>query len=181
MAKMMLVNPARRAKRRNPVGMKRRRVSVKRRRNPVDTLSGLARRRRIRRNPIAAVSRVRRRRRNPIANLGRRMRRRRRNPIGGLNMRSMVAMFTDAALGGAGAVGMDMLMGQLNTYIPITFQTIPGMPGLGNVVKAGITAILGQGLDKYTKGYSSKMAAGALTVQAYDILRVMLPASMAVG
>lgn len=184
MAKMMLVNPARRVKRRasNPLARKRRRVTTRRRRNPIDNLSGfagLARRRR--RNPIAAVGR-RRRRRNPIANLGRRvMRRRSRNPIGGLNTNALMAMFKDAAIGGAGAVGMDLLMGQLNTYLPITFQTVPGLPGVGDAVKAGITAILGQGLSRHTKGLSVKMAEGALAVQAHDILKGLLPASMAVG
>lgn len=185
MAKMMLVNPAKRrrapARRRNPVGAKRR--VTRRRRNPIDNLSGfaaLARRRR-RRNPIAAVGR-RRRRRNPIANLGRRvMRRRRRNPIGGLSTSALMAMFKDAAIGGAGAVGMDLLMGQLNAYLPITFQTVPGLPGVGDALKAGITAVLGQGLSRHTKGLSVKMAEGALAVQAHDILKGLLPASMAVG
>lgn len=183
MAKMLLVNPARRApaRRRNPVGAKRRRVTTRRRRNPIDNL-GLAAvsRRRRRRNPIAAVSR--RRRRNPIAGLSRRvMRRRRRNPIGGLNTNALIAMFKDAAIGGAGAIGMDLLMGQANAYLPITFQTVPGLPGVGDAVKALATAIIGQGLSSKTKGLSRKMAEGALAVQAHDILKALLPATMAVG
>lgn len=181
MAKMLLVNPARR-KRRNPTAAKRR--PAVRRRNPIANLSGLSRRRR-RRNPVALSTNPvgrRRRRRNPIAGLSRRvMRRRRRNPIGGLNTKALIEMFKDGAIGGAGAVGMDLLMGQLNNYLPITFQTVPGLPGVGDAVKAGITALLGQGLARQTKGLSKKMAEGALAVQAHDIIRALLPASMAVG
>lgn len=180
MAKMLLVNPARR-KRRNPTAAKRRPTV---RRNPI---ANLARRRR-RRNPTNSLVSTnpvgrRRRRRNPIAGLSRRrvMRRRRRNPIGGLNTSVLIAMFKDGAIGGAGAVGMDLLMGQLNNYLPITFQTVPGLPGVGDAVKAGITALLGQGLSRQTKGLSRKMAEGALAVQAHDIIRALLPASMAVG
>lgn len=178
MAKMMLVNPARR-RRASP---KRRARPARRRRNPIDNLSGFAAvaRRRRRRNPVALrrAGPVRRRR-NPIAVVGRR--RRRRNPIGGLNTSSLLAMFKDGALGGAGAIGMDLLMGQLNAYLPITFQTVPGLPGVGDAVKAAITAVLGQGLSRKTGGLSKKMAEGALAVQAHDIMRALMPASMAVG
>lgn len=179
MAKMMLVNPARR--RRSP-GAKRRRVAVKRRRNPIDNLAGFAKVRRRRRNPIARVGAVsRRRRRNPIAAVSRRVMRRRRNPIGGLNTSTLIAMFKDGAIGGAGAIGMDLIMGQLNAYLPITFQTVPGLPGVGDAVKAGLTALIGQGLSRKTGGLSRKMAEGALAVQAHEIMKALLPASMAVG
>lgn len=176
MAKMILVNPARR---RRSAAPKRRRAPARRRRNPLDNLSGFAARRR-RRNPVALrrAGPVRRRR-NPIAVVGRR--RRRRNPIGGLNTSSLLAMFKDGAIGGAGAIGMDLLMGQLNSYLPITFQTVPGLPGVGDGVKAVLTALLGQGLSRKTNGLSKKMAEGALAVQAHDIMRALLPASMAVG
>lgn len=173
MAQMLLVNPAKRRTR------KARRASPKRRRNPISA-STLSRARR-RRNPFAAVAR--RRRRNPISAVSRVMRRRRRNPIslGGLNANTLMNMLKDGAIGGAGAVGMDLIMGQLNNYLPITFQTVPGLPGVGDAVKAGLTALLGTGLSRQTKGLSVKMAEGALAVQAHDILKTLLPASMAVG
>lgn len=178
MAKMMLVNPAKR--RRASVAKKRvTRRRVARRRNPIDNLAGFAKVRR-RRNPVAAVARRRTRRRNPIAVVSRR-RMRRRNPIGGLNTSTLLAMFKDGAIGGAGAIGMDLIMGQLNAYLPITFQTVPGLPGVGDAVKAGITALIGQGLSRKTGGLSRKMAEGALAVQAHDIMRALLPASMQVG
>lgn len=179
MAKLMLVNPA---KRRRASAPKRRKVTTRRRRrNPIEALSRAPARRR-RRNPIARVAAVgRRRRRNPIARVSRRRIARRRNPIGGLNTSTLIAMFKDGAIGGAGAIGMDLIMGQLNAYLPITFQTVPGLPGVGDGVKAVLTALLGQGLSRKTGGLSRKMAEGALAVQAHDIMKTLLPASMAVG
>lgn len=174
MAQMLLVNPRKRRK-------ARRASPAKRRRNPISAAStlGLARRRR-RRNPIAAVSR--RRRRNPISAVSRVMRRRRRNPIAvGLSPKVIVAMLKDGLIGGAGAVGMDVLMGQVNKYLPITFQTVPGLPGVGDGVKALLTAIIGQGLDKRTKGLSRKAAEGALAAQAAGIIRALLPDSVPLG
>lgn len=176
MAQMLLVNPAKRRK--------ARRAPAKRRRNPIASSSTLSRApRRRRRNPIARVAGVaRRRRRNPISAV-RRVMRRRRNPIslGGLNAKTLMAMLTDGAIGGGGAVAMDLLMGQLNGYLPITFQTVPGLPGVGDALKAGLTALIGVGLEKQTKGISRKAAEGALAVQAHDLIRTLMPASMAVG
>lgn len=176
MAEMLLLNPRRRkARRASPA--KRRPAARRRRRNPLPVAAPTPNRR-----SGMSIS-GRRRRRNPIANLKRHMKRRRRNPIkmGSLNVKSLVAMLKDGAIGGAGGVAMDLIMGQLNTYLPITFQTVPGLPGVGDAVKAGITAVLGEGAARMTKGLSRKMAQGALAVQAHQILSGMLPASMAVG
>lgn len=123
-----------------------------------------------------------RRRRNPIGRL-RIGRRRRRNPIGigSLNAKSLLDMFKDAAIGGAGAIAMDLAMGQINGFLPVSFQTVRGQVSIGDAVKAGITAVIGQVLSKSTKGLSRKMAAGALTVQAYDIMSAFIPDTMTVG
>lgn len=184
MPQMLLVNPARRKspkrkaakRRRNPIA----RVAPRRRRNPIAAVAAVSRRRR-RRNPIAAVSR--RRRRNPIASVSRRMSRRRRNPIsmGGLSGERLMEMLKDGAIGGAGAIAMDLLMGQLNTYLPASFQTNPNTVSLGDAFKAGLTALLGTGLAKHTKGLSLKMAEGSLAVQMRDILQAYMPTTMAVG
>ena len=171
MAEMLLINPRRRAK------AKARRASPKRRRrNPVRVVARTPAPIRRRRNPVAALSRIRRRRRNPVAALSR-MRRRRRNPIGigGVSVNSFVAMLKDAAVGGAGAIGADMLMGYANRYLPAMLQSAPGTVNVGTAVKALLTAVAGQLLSKPTRGLSRKMATGALAVQARDALVTFLP------
>lgn len=101
--------------------------------------------------------------------------------MGGLNTKGVMAMLKDAAIGGAGGVIMDAVMGQINGFLPASFQTNKTTIGVGDAVKAGITAILGQVLSKPTKGLSRKMAAGSLTIQAYDIMSSFMPATMTMG
>lgn len=90
-------------------------------------------------------------------------------------------MLTDAAIGGAGAIAMDVIMGQVNGFLPPSFQTNPSTVGLGDAVKAVLTAFVGQALRKPTKGLSAKMAQGALSVQAYEIMSSFMPTGMSVG
>lgn len=181
MAEMLLINPRRRRRaakassaRRSPA---RRRVTAHKRR---------------RRNPIAptavvrhAMRRVTRRRANPLS-AHRKHHRRRRNPIrigGGnkLTVNSVMGMFKDAAIGGAGAIGMDVIMGQLNKWLPVSLQTNPNAVGVGDAVKAIATAVIGQGLNRMTKGLSKKAAQGALICQARDIMSGFLPAGVGLG
>lgn len=171
MAEMLLINPRRR-KTRRAATPKRRRVAAKRRRNPMPTVAA----RRMRQaNPIA-----RRRRRNPIAA----MRRRRRNPIGGrMGGAMLMAAIRSAFVGGAGSVAVDLLVGQLNkmNIIPATLRATPGKVGAGDAVKALITVAAGHFLSRPTRGLSRKMAEGALTVQAANIMKSFVPATMALG
>jgi len=173
MAEMLLINPRRR-RRKSTGKAKRRRSTSRRRRNPI----ALARAS----NPVA---RRRARRRNPIANLrlGRHRRRRRSNPIrlGGLNGSRLMDLFKDAAIGGAGAIVMDVVQGQLNGFLPATFQTSRTEVGIGDAVKAVVTALLGTMGAKATKGLSLKMAKGALAVQAYEVLSAIVPSTMTLG
>lgn len=176
MAEMLLINPRRR--RASP---KRRKSTAKRRRrNPIGALALRGRRSTMR---VSGLARRHRRRRNPIGTIGRRIRRR-RNPIslgGKLNTNRLLAMFKDAAIGGAGAIVMDVIQGQLNGFLPATFQTSKTTVGVGDAVKAALTAILGTVGAKATKGLSLKMAQGALAVQAYEILSSFMPPTMTVG
>lgn len=169
MAELLLLNPRKR-RRRNPIAKKTKRKAVTRRRNPIAAVS----RRRRRRNPIAAVAR---RRRNPIAlRSARRGRRgRSRNPIGGgLSVKGVMRVLTDAAIMGAGAVAVDMGYAQINRMLPATLQPTPGRLGVGDAVKAVITAALGAVLNRPTKGLAGKAALGSLTVQARDIAAKLL-------
>lgn len=164
MAEMLLINPRRRAKK-----ARRATKARARRRNPVKVLRKVP-------TVAARATNPRRRRaarRNPIGA------RRRRNPIGGIkgvSLSSFASMLKDAAVGGAGAIGMDMLWSRVNPYLPAVVQSVPGSLGVGTVVKAFATALIGQALSKPTKGLSRKAASGALAVQAHGALMAALPA-----
>lgn len=170
MAEMLLINPrkrrtARKARRANPIA-KARRV-VRRKRNPIAALAKSRRRVVRRRNPIAAVRRRVMRRRNPIA-LG--------------SASSYISAFKDAFIGGAGSVAIDVLMGKIGPMLPSSLIGQPGGPvGVYDAVKAVITVAAGKLLDKPTRGMSKRMASGALTVQASNIIRNMLPSGTALG
>lgn len=155
-AKMLAANRARRAGRKPA-----RKTRGARRSNPI----GAVRRsysRRVRRNPIRA-----RRRRNPIA-------------LGGMT-RGLMSQLKDAAIGGAGAVGVDIAYGYVTPYLPASLQRTPGTVGLGDAVKALFTVALGSLLAKPTRGLSRKMAHGALTVQAAQMIASFVPASLKMG
>lgn len=186
MAQLLLINPKARnmAKKHRTAAQKRataRMIAANRSRR------GGAKRRS---NPIAAKRRTRRsvaRRANPVALYSRKMRRgsrRRRNPI---SLRSLggggsyMAMFKDAAIGGAGAVAFDLIHGQIAGFLPASMRRTPGTIGAGDAVKALLTAFLGQMGNKMTRGLSGKMARGSLTVQARDMIATLVPATMPLG
>jgi len=163
MAEMLLINPRKRGTRK---AAKRR---VVRRKNPVTAMV------RRKRNPLAAM----RRRRNPLARM--RMRTRRRNPIGGAMMGNYMTQIREAVIGGAGALGMDLVYGQINSFLPAALKRVPGSIGAGDAVKAVITVALGGLLSKPTRGLSDKAARASLTIQAYDIMKSFVPSSMTIG
>ena len=166
---MLLINPRKRGTRK---ATKRR---VVRRKNPVTAMV------RRRRNPLAAM----RRRRNPLAAARRnplaRMRARRRNPIGGAMMGNYMTQIREAVIGGAGALGMDLVYGQINSFLPAALKRVPGSIGAGDAVKAVITVALGGLLSKPTRGLSDKAARASLTIQAYDIMKSFVPSGMTIG
>ena len=165
MAEMLLINPRKRGTRKsNP----KRRV-MRRKPNPVTAMV------RRKRNPLAAM----RRRRNPLARM--RMRTRRRNPIGGAMMGNYMTQIREAVIGGAGALGMDLVYGQINSFLPAALKRVPGSIGAGDAVKAVITVALGGLLSKPTRGLSDKAARASLTIQAYDIMKSFVPSSMTIG
>ena len=161
MAEMLLINPKKR--RRNPAAKRR----VVRRKNPVTAMVHR------KRNPLAAM----RRRRNPLA----RVRRRMRNPIGGAMMGGYMGQIREAVMGGAGALGMDLVYGQINSFLPAALKRTPGVIGAGDAVKAVVTVALGGLLNKATRGFSAKAAKASLTIQAYDIMKSFVPGTMTIG
>ena len=172
MAEMLLINPRRRRKtRRAAATTTRRRRVTRRRRNPMPAVA----------RPLFARRRRTARRANPIARMRRRTMRR-RNPIGGRMGTGMImAAIREAFVGGAGAVAVDLAMGQINRYLPASLKTVPGTVGAGDAVKALITVTLGHLLARPTRGLSRKMALGALTVQSANIMKSFVPATMTMG
>lgn len=163
MAQMLLINPRKRRKtKRNP--MAKRRVARARRKNPMTR---------------TATARTVMRRRNPLRAARRRVMRR-RNPIGG-GMGSYMNVIRDAVMGGAGAIMIDVVYGQINKFLPATLRTVPGTIGAGDAVKAIGTVFLGHALNKMTRGYSRKAAMASLTVQAYNLMKGFVPATLPLG
>lgn len=167
MAQMLLLNP-------------RRRRAAKRKAKPANKSAATPRRRAKRRaTPISAAPlrrRARARRKNPITA------RRRRNPIraGGTAGRSILSQLKAAAVGGAGAVGVELLMGYVSPMLPESLRRQAGKIGVGDAVKAGLTVMLGSIVGKRVP-IVREMAAGALVVQAASMIRTLLPSSMSLG
>lgn len=191
MAEVLLINPRpRRKSRRGPSPAQKRaraafaaasRARARRRRNPIaKPIAPMPPTPR----PAAQARRVARRvarRATYAANpLGRRHRRR-RNPISLGSSSTYMTMVKDGLIGGAGALAVDLAMGQLNNYLPSSLQRVPGQVGVGDAVKAVLTVAMGQLLAKPTRGYSRKAAQGALVVQAHGILAQFLPGTMTLG
>jgi len=163
MAEMLLINPR---KRRRAAPKKRRAATTRRRRrNPVTVIAAAPTRRRV----------VRRRRSNPIGSVRRVMRRRRRNPIGLGSGGSIMNMLKAAAVGGAGAIAVDLAMGQIAKFLPVSMAKVPGKVGTYELAKIAVTIALGKFLSRPTRGLSQKMAAGSLTVQAHQLLSSVVP------
>jgi hypothetical protein len=167
MAELLLINPRKRVRK----AKKAKRKSRGRRRNPV-SMRAVTRRAA---TPVAKKNPRRRRRASTFS-----LRRRRRNPsfrMGGI-FSGLVPMLKNAAIGAAGAVGVDLAMGQVNKYLPDAVKVQPGKVGAGDAVKAVITVALGKLLSRPTRGMSVTAAQGALTVQAHGIIKQFLPATV---
>ena len=174
MAEMLLINPGHRPKKR-----KTKRASPAQRAARAK-FAAMARARR--KNPAKSVAARRRRRSNPILSAVRSRTRRRSNPIklGGM-MGGYMTMIQAAFVQGAGAVAFDVAHGQIARFLPDSLKRTPGSVGVGDAVKAVITAALGKLLAKPTRGLSLKAAQGSLTVQAHGIIASMVPATLTLG
>ena len=163
MAEMLLINPRKRTARkaRKTTHTAKRKVHARRK------------------NPIAAI---RRKRAHPMHTARKSAARRRRNPIA---MRGMMGGYMgairEALMGGAGAVAMEVVFGQVNKFLPASLQKTPGAIGAGDAVKAIMTVFIGQALNGATKGFSKKAAQASLTIQAHDIIKSFVPASLPLG
>jgi len=168
MAEMLLINPRRRTRRKA-----KRAAPARRRRNPLALARVMPRRRR--RNPVAAM---RRRRANPIGMMKRRVMRR-RNPA---MLAGYMGAIREALMDGFGAVAIDYAYSMIAKAIPGTAGTFlqpnPTSVGTADAVKAVLTVVLGNALDGVTRGFSRKAAKASLTVQSYQIMKKVLPATI---
>jgi hypothetical protein len=159
MAQVLLLNP--RSRRRASAGGKKRRATSRRRRNPIGALrrsySSLTRR-----SPKRRAARSTRRRRNPIG-------------LGMGSTRGLFGQVMPAVIGAAGAVAIDALYAKISPHLPASLQRVPGKVGVGDVAKLALTLVAGKMLNKATRGFSQKAAAGAVLVQAYNMIANMVP------
>ena len=152
MPEIMLVNPRKRRKRRrNPARRKRR---PKARRRTTVTVSNPRRRRR-----RSRTTSIKRYRRNP----------RRRFDIMGFAQNTLMP----SAVGAAGALGLDVLMGVLP--LPPQFKAGPFKPVVRLLGAMGIGAIAGM---VTTRKIGEQVAAGATVVVVYDILKTFIQRTM---
>lgn len=193
MPEVLVLNP--RGRHRNRLGrfVKNFRKSRRRKRNPIAALAANPRRKKYRRrNPIAALAvnprrkkyrrrpamgytvgsrKIRRRKLNPRAS----RRRYRRNPSGVGSLKSMLSIrgltntLMPAAIGGAGALGVDLALSYLPTdKLPEFFTTTAGKLVLRVVGAIGVGAIAAMFVPRRTAGL---ITAGALTVTAYGAIK----------
>lgn len=159
MAELMLVaNPKRRRRRKNPHRRHRSRRSNPHRRH-----------RRRRSNPMRSH---RRRRHNPV----RRYRRRRSNPsmsIRGLQS-SIVPTLKEGLIGATGALALDAVWGYVGPQLP---ATISSSPYLQYAVKALTAVAVGWAGGHLLKGKGRDLAIGGVTVATHDMLKSVLQSS----
>lgn len=117
-------------------------------------------------------------------------RRIRRNPISVRSLtHSALGMVKEAAIGGAGAIGVDLIMGQAIKYLPDTMTSRYTTDGTVNwsyyAAKTGLALAAafagGKMLPAKARSYVMQAAQGSLIVQAYEIERSLLPAELTLG
>ena len=143
-------NPARRRRRR------RKNAAKRRRRNPA---------RHAAQGYTVGTRRIRRRKMNPI----RHRRHRHRNPIGG----EMGAVLIPAAIGAAGALGINILLGYI-TFLPTSLQSGYGRAGVQIAAALGIGAFGPKmGLSRQN---SYAIATGISLIAVYDVVSTLVAA-----
>lgn len=125
-------------------------------------------RRRRRRNPVGAfmpaVVNRRRRRRSIVSRI---VRRRRRNPrFGGFTLRGVTRQVIPAAIGGAGALGLDMALAVLPVPDMLKSGPLAILTKIGGAIGLGWLAGMVVGREN-----GRLVTTGALTVVAYNVIK----------
>lgn len=189
---MLLLNPRRRRKARKAKRSRRSRrpMTAKQLKFFGPRKARRSRRRTITMHANPAPRRSRRSRRRSLGAVTRRFR---RNPISGTTIRASMGSITrsigNAAVGAAGAVAVDVAMGQAGRFLPASvmarYNAAGGINPMYYVAKGGLALAVGilgaKFLPGKMKGIAAKAAEGSLTVQGYEVLRAMVPASVMLG
>lgn len=140
-------------------------------------------RRSVKRSASRALSRVT----SSVKRVSRRASRRRGLSLGGTGS-SAVAMLSNAAMQGVGAIGIDIGMGQLAKVLPTGWDSPIDAGGVNYkyyAVKAGFAIGVGLLGRRYVGGkigeFAMKAAQGSLAVMAYNLGESMLPAGTTLG
>ncbi len=172
MSELLLVNP------------RKRRAAAKRK-----TAKRRVRRAAPRRSPVVVMANPSpRRRRSRLSTLRTKVRsvrrKYKRNPFPSLSTSGIAAMAKGAALGAVGAIAVDVVFGQVQSYLPASMQSPVDATGALNplyfVAKGAAAVVLGKLGAKVTK-HATTMAEGSLTVSAYEALRSFVPSSLTLG
>lgn len=138
------------------------------------------------RKSAGAVAKYVKRTRRGGKRMARRMRRGGRRSAMAFNTGNAVNLLKAGAIGGAGAVLVDIGMGQAQRFLPASLAT--PLDAAGNVqygyfgTKAALALLLGtMGGRIMPAAVAEKMGEGALTVLAYQFLRPMVPVSLTMG
>lgn len=161
--KMIAANRARRAGRKSPARKTKRRAA--RRSAPAAAAPRRSSKRRAARR--SAPRRHRRSSARSARAAGRVLRYRRKNPVGFLS--DFMSQLIPAAIGGAGALGVDVLMAVVP--LPDSIKNGPFKPLVRVGAAIGLGMVAGMVKDKR---FGNQVAAGALTVIAYDTMKGLL-------
>lgn len=183
MAHMMVLNPRKR-KRRRMTAKQRMYFGKGRRKRKAKTIvvETNPRRRRRKHRKHHRRTHARRRSRSFFGNPVRRRRRRfarnprrrfRRNPLGGSMSGFLMGTIAPAAIGAAGAIGIDALIG--NVTLPPQLSQGVGLP----IVRIGAALLLGAAIGAVSDRQTGEaVAAGAVTVTIYQLARSYMAQSM---
>lgn len=138
-------------------------------------------------NPSPARSGKKRRRRASVAAAPSR---RRSGGSSGFSRGNLAAQATslakNGAIGGAGALGLDVIMGYANGILPASVASRVNSDGSTNWLYYGVKGALAVGVGVIgqkvvSAPVAAKLAEGALTVMAYELARGMMPTSVPLG
>lgn len=97
-----------------------------------------------------------------------------------------VPMLKSGVIGGAGAVGIDVLMGYASNVLPATMTSKLNADGSTNYMYYAAKAALALGVGIFGRRVmpaqiAAKIGEGSLTVMSYELLRGMMPSGIAMG
>lgn len=130
--------------------------------------------------------RSRKYRANPAAPATLHRRRSVRSYASGAARSNSVQLLKTGAIGGAGALGVDVIFGYMGSVLPASAASRINADGTTNLLYYAAKGATAVALGVFGKrimpaALAEKLAAGSLTVMSYDLMKGLLPASIPVG